>query len=178
MCVLHRFAHLHEEGEPRARGKAISVAVLGDRDTAHVLHDEVRPSLRGLACVEDLGDERMIHQGEGLTLGLEASHDLPGIQASLDDLHRDVAADGRGLLGEPHLPHAPLPESLEQTIGTQHATGLPGRHRGLGGGVILRRVSCLVLSIGHLYLCSLPGEACLCRSTPSVNPATHAPWPS
>ena len=41
----------------------------------------------------------MVHQGQGLPLGLEAGDDLLGVHARLDDLQRDLAADRLLLLG-------------------------------------------------------------------------------
>ena len=42
----------------------------------------------------------MIHHGQRLPLGLEAGDHLLGVHAQLDDLERDAAADGFGLLGD------------------------------------------------------------------------------
>ncbi len=43
--VLHRRAHLAEQREPGAQVEAMGVAILGDRDPFHQLHDEEgRPS--------------------------------------------------------------------------------------------------------------------------------------
>ena len=41
------------------------------------LHDEVRPAGFGGAGVEDAGDVGVVHQRQGLPLGLEAGDDLP-----------------------------------------------------------------------------------------------------
>ena len=55
----------------------VLVAVLGDRDALDQLHDEVRPAGVGRAGVEDLGDVGVVHQRQGLPLGLEPG-DAPG----------------------------------------------------------------------------------------------------
>jgi Transposase DDE domain len=49
----------------------------------------------GHAGVEELGDVRVVHQGQGLLFGLEARNHLLGIHAGLDDLQGDRATDGR-----------------------------------------------------------------------------------
>ena len=45
-----------------------------------------------VAGVEDPGDIRMVHHGQGLSLGLEAGDDLLGIHSRLDDLEGHPAA--------------------------------------------------------------------------------------
>jgi hypothetical protein len=58
----------------------------------------------------------MVHQGQRLTFGFEASHHLPGVHAQLDDFERDAAADRFLLLG--HIDHATtaVTDFLEQSI--------------------------------------------------------------
>ena len=70
--VLDRLADRHEQLEPLARRELLLVAVLGDRHALDEFHDEVRPAVVGRAGVEDLGDVRVVHQGQRLPLGLEA----------------------------------------------------------------------------------------------------------
>ena len=63
-----------------SRSRGVSrcvVAVLGDRDALDQLHDEVRPAVGGRPGVEHLGDVRVVHQGQGLPLGLEPGQHLP-----------------------------------------------------------------------------------------------------
>src|ERR671910_153687 len=48
--------------------------------------------------VEYLGDVRMIHDRQGLPLGLETGDHLPRVHARFQDLERDLAAHGLGLL--------------------------------------------------------------------------------
>ena len=79
-----------------SRSRTVSwslVAVLGDRDAADQLHDEVGPARVGGAGVEHLGDVGVVHQRQGLPLGLEAGDDLPRVHARLDDLQGHLAAD-------------------------------------------------------------------------------------
>ena len=69
------------------------VAVVGDRHALDQLHDEVGAAGVGGAGVEHPGDVGVVHQRQGLALGLEPGDDLPGVHARLDDLQGDLAAD-------------------------------------------------------------------------------------
>ena len=51
---------------------------------------------------------RVVHQGQGLALGLEAGDHLAGIHPGLDDLERDPAPDRLLLLGHVDGAHAPF----------------------------------------------------------------------
>ncbi len=76
MGVLDCLADRHEQLEPLARAELSVVAVLGDGDAVDQLHDEVRTARVGCPGVEDTGDVLVVHQGQGLALGLEACDDL------------------------------------------------------------------------------------------------------
>ena len=61
----------------RCRGvEPVLVAVRGDRHALDQFHDEVRPAVGGGAGVEHPGDVRVVHQGQGLPLGLEPGQHL------------------------------------------------------------------------------------------------------
>ena len=87
------------------------------------LHDEVGPAAVGRAGVEDAGDVGMVHQRQGLPLGLEAGDDVARVHARLDDLQRDLAAHGMLLLGHEDQAHAPLADLLHQLVGADHRAG-------------------------------------------------------
>ena len=74
----------------------------------------------------------MVHQGQGLPLGLEAGDHLPGIHARLDDLERDAAADRRLLVGHEDHAHAAFADLLQQLVRTDERAGPLGQRR-LGG---------------------------------------------
>ena len=89
------------------------------------------------AGVEQLGDVGMVHQRDGLPLGLEAGEDRPGLAPlDADQLDRDPALDGLGLVGHPDRAHAPLADLLEQLVaaGDERAGGLGGGPGGCGVG--------------------------------------------
>ncbi len=64
----------------------VLVAILGDGNAADQLHHEVRSPAIGGAGIEDPGDVRVIHQGQGLELGFESREDLSRVHAGPDDL--------------------------------------------------------------------------------------------
>ena len=52
-----------------------------------------------------------------LALGLEARHHLPAVHAQLDDLDRDLAAEGLVLLGQVDDAHAAFAQGPHDAIG-------------------------------------------------------------
>ena len=84
-----------------------------------------RPAV-GRAGIEHLGDVRMVHQRQGLPLGLEAGDDLPAVHARLDDLEGDLAADRLCLLGHVDDAHAAFADLLEQLVGADERAGAFG----------------------------------------------------
>ena len=108
----------------------VLVAVLGDRHALDQLHDEVRPAAVGGAGVEHLGDVRVVHQRQGLPLGLEPGEHLP---ASPCPALMSLTATGR-LTGSvcsamQTRAHAALADLLEQLVraGDDRADGRVGR---------------------------------------------------
>ena len=53
------------------------IAVFGDGYARHVFHHEVGAAVLAGSRVEYLGDGGVVHEGQGLTLGLEAGQDVP-----------------------------------------------------------------------------------------------------
>ena len=74
--VLDRLADRDEQLQPLAGRQLPLVAVVGDRDALDQLHHEVGAARVGGAGVEDPGDVGVVHQGQGLALGLEAGQHL------------------------------------------------------------------------------------------------------
>jgi hypothetical protein len=94
MRVLHGAAARKEELQPSAERQLVFIAIRRDRHSAHQLHDEVGPAgFRG-AGIDYTDDVGVINYRQGLPLRFEASNDLFGIHAGLDDLQRHLAAHG------------------------------------------------------------------------------------
>ena len=136
--MLHALADLHEQLQAVLGAQPVPVAMLGDRDTAHELHGEVGPALLGRPGVEDAGNVGMVHQGQGLALGLEAGDDLLGVHAALDQLERDLAPHRLALLGGPDLAHPAFAELLHKTVGADRSESGNVFRKVLGlGGLLL-----------------------------------------
>ena len=99
------------------------VAEPGDRDALDQLHHEVGPARVGGAGVEDLGDVRVVHQGQGLAFGPEPGEHLAAVHAGLDELERDGAPHRLGLLGHVDGAHAPLADRLEELVRADDRAG-------------------------------------------------------
>src|SRR5205809_1605330 len=124
--VLDGLAYLGEYFEPVCRGNTFLVTKLSELDATHKLHDEIRPARFRRAGLEDFGDVWMVHQRQGLPLSFEAGDDLFGVHAQLDDLERDSAADGLGLLGHIDHPAAAFADLLKEFVATNAVAGFFG----------------------------------------------------
>ena len=117
MGMLDRTADVDEDPQSLLRREVVLVAVLRDRDAPHVIHHEVGPAALGRPGVEDLGDVRVVHQGQRLPLGLEARDHLLGVHAQLDDLQGHLAADRLLLLGHVDVAEAAFADLLQELVG-------------------------------------------------------------
>jgi hypothetical protein len=66
----------------------------------------------------------MVHERQGLALGLEPGYHLFGVQAQLDDLECHLTADRLDLLGYPHAAHTTLADLLQQFVTPYSIAGL------------------------------------------------------
>src|ERR1035441_7332326 len=94
----------------------VLVAVVGNPDALDQFHDEVGPAVVGRPGIEDLGDVRMVHEGQGLPLGLEAGDNRYGVHTQLDYLEGDTAANRLSLLGHIDYSAAALADPFEQLV--------------------------------------------------------------
>src|SRR5262249_41770084 len=85
------------------------------------------------AAVDDAGDIDVVHHGQGLPFGLEAGDDLAAVHARLDDLQRDLALHGLGLLGHVDGSHAALADLLQQLVRPDDRTRGLGHWRQING---------------------------------------------
>ena len=134
--VLDRVTDGNEKLEPLAGRELVFVAVFRDGLPLDQFHDEVRAARLGAAAIEHAGDVGMIHHGQRLPLGFEASNDLLGVHAQLDDLQRHAAADRLLLLGHIDRAEAAVPDHLEQRVTADHSAGAFGDRRRHGGSGI------------------------------------------
>ena len=69
----------------------------------------------------------MVHEGQGLPLGLEAGDHLPGVHARLDELEGHLATHGPLLLGQVHDAEASFAELLQEFVRLDHRAGRFGQ---------------------------------------------------
>jgi hypothetical protein len=112
MGVLDGVADVEEQSQPGFGSQMVLVAELGDGSAPDQLHDEVGPAGLGGPRIQHPGDVRVVHQGQGLSLGREAGEDFPGVHARLEDLESDHAADRLLLLGQVDDAKAAFPDLL------------------------------------------------------------------
>src|SRR5882724_8219629 len=79
-------------------------------------HLEVGPSICSRAGSEHFGDIGMLHEREGLALGLKQCQYLTRILSPLDELEGDLPAHGLQLLGHPNAAHAAFTDFPQQFI--------------------------------------------------------------
>src|SRR4030095_8975311 len=86
MGVLNRLAHRAEQLEPLSNTRSVRGAIVGERNTLDVLHDEPWRSVREGIRVVQAGDRRVIEVSKGTLLAgepLAASGREPGIPQQL-----------------------------------------------------------------------------------------------
>lgn len=82
-----------------------------------------------------------IHHGQGLALGLEASHHLTGIHADLDELERHAASHVKLLIRHVDHAHAALADLLQEFEGTdERSRAFLDRFDGSRSGRAYRRI--------------------------------------
>ncbi len=133
MGMLDSLADVDEQLQSLFGGQLVLVAELGDGQALDQFHDEVRPAARRLPRVEDFGDVRVVHQGQGLPFRLETGADLSGVHARLEDFQGHLAANGIVLLSHEDDAETALANLLQKLELTNDAAGpLDDRHVGAG----------------------------------------------
>jgi hypothetical protein len=97
--MLDRSAHLYEEVDALFDRQPAGVTVLGDRRAAHDLHREPGVSVLRRAGGKHLGDAGVIHERDGLALGLEPRDNLAAVQLRANHLDGNAPPNGAGFLG-------------------------------------------------------------------------------
>ena len=77
----------------------------------------------------------MVHQGQGLALGLEAGDDFPGVHSRLDDLQGHLAAHGVALFGHEDHAHPALANLLAELVAADALARPLGDGGRVGGGI-------------------------------------------
>ena len=131
--VLHGLADVDEQPQPLLGGQLVLVTVLGDRQAFDEFHDEVGTPAVGQSAVQDMGDIRMIHQGQGLPFRLKPCHHRVTIHPRLDHLQSHFPDDRRLLLGHEHHAEAAFADLLEQLVAADDRSRALG-HRLVYGG--------------------------------------------
>ena len=129
MSVLDGLADRHEQLQPLPRVQLLFVAELGDRNAFDQFHHEVGPAGVRRSSVENLGDVGMRHHRQRLPLRFEAGDDFLRVHPRLDDLQRDLAADGFLLLGDVDDSHPSFAQLLADFVGADLRAGAFDRRR-------------------------------------------------
>ncbi len=117
MGVLDSLANGQKKSQPLFQAELVRVAVGGDGLATDQFHDEVRAAIVGRAGIENPGDVGVVHQRQGVALGLEAGQDLLRVHARLEDFHRHPSANGFLLFGQVDDAETAFAQDTEQRIG-------------------------------------------------------------
>jgi hypothetical protein len=120
---------LHEQIQAALCREPLLIAILGDGDPADQLHDEVRSARVGGPRVQHLGDVGVVHQRQRLALRLEAANHVLGVEARLNELERDLAADRLLLHRHVDDAEAALANALQQLVAANRRPHSLGRRR-------------------------------------------------
>ena len=126
--VLDGIANREKQLQPAAHAEAVVVAEIGDFLAIHQFHDEVRPAGGGGAGIEDAGDVRVVHAGEGLAFERKAGDDIFGVHAHADDFEGHLAMHRHPLLRQVNHTAAARAEAVDEVVGPD-----PRANAGMGG---------------------------------------------
>src|ERR1700693_117246 len=97
VSVLNAFADPHEQLEALADFQLFLIAVVADRWTGNVFHHKVRLTFRSGAGVEDLGNAGVVHDSEGLALGLKSLKERIVVHTCANELDSNQPLKWSGL---------------------------------------------------------------------------------
>ena len=111
MSLLQRGADVREEVEAFVDGQPLFVAEAIDVAALDVLHDEIRPAIRGASAVEQLRDVRMTERRENAPFAFEAPVDVFGASGAFDEFERAALRElDAGAFDEIDRAHAAAPD--------------------------------------------------------------------
>ena len=127
MRVLDGIAELEEESEPRVDREIVFAAVVVDRRSFDVLHDQVRNAAGGRAAVEQAGDVGMLERGQNLPLLPEALQQRLAAGAAANEFDGDTLFEF-GILARRQKDgaHAAVPELADDAIRSDEDVLPPG----------------------------------------------------
>ena len=136
MGVLDRLANREKEPQPLFQAELVRVAVGGDRLALDQFHDKVGTAVLCHTRVEDPGNVGVVHQRQGVPLGLEACQNLARVHARLEDLDCHATANGLLLIGKIDDTKTTFAEDAAEFIRpnarTQHGVAMRSGRRGCG----------------------------------------------
>jgi hypothetical protein len=89
----------------------------------------------------------MVHEREGLTLGLESGDHGPGVHPQFNNLKRNPAAHGLLLLREVNHSAAALPDLFQKPVATQFIAGALASNRAKRRWGHLEKVTNLIMDL-------------------------------
>jgi len=107
----------HEETQPPADVQPLEVAVLRQRLSVDVFHDEVRAAVHVCARFEHGRDARMVQGSEDLPFGPEPREHVLRVDTAAQELHRDEIPERRVVaLREEHRAHPSASEAADHAV--------------------------------------------------------------
>ena len=156
---LDRAQDLIEEQEPRAHVEPPAVAILVDPLSVDVLHDEIWPSVRGSASVQEPGDIGMLTKRSlDVDLGTEPAHDRLAVHAPVDQLDSNALLEILDPRRQVDASHAVGADPCDELVGTKPLAD----HR-IGVAVSLRLADDCAAAIMRLRRVRLARGQCRCR---------------
>jgi hypothetical protein len=122
MRVLNPAANAGEKLKALPDGKLVPVAEGGQRKAFDELHDEERASECGRAGIVNLGDVRMLHEREGLSLRFKTGDNFARVHARFDDLQGERPPNRFMLESTENDPKSAFPDFLKELEATNPVT--------------------------------------------------------